>query len=343
MPRWRFIAGAFLALLLALPSASTAQEDDCRTFFPDFDSGCDREFRPEGYIAPMAMPFLFEDPFITTGAQFAVVYHEFPGESALRGGHQTVLALQLRAAITDKLAFIATKDGLTIFRPDTKESDAGVAGSNKDLLDDDEAFYDMTVGFKYKLLDLPDQNFVFTPALRYEIPLGQQSVFQGQGDGVFIPSFSTAWGGGAVGLDDFHVLGSFGAQLPVDDEINSHSLFYNFHFDYAVHEHFVPFFVISGMTWVDGGDGSQKVDTSLGSLPIGTAQGALRTGPFEGVDVANLGSQSMAGHDYVVWGLGFRVPINRNANLGLLYEHPFADSSREITKQRVTFMLAYDF
>jgi hypothetical protein len=66
-----------------------------------------------GFISPMTNPVFFEDPRTLTEARFIFIDHELP---ALAGGaiapsRLQVLAVQLRAAITEDLSIIATKDG----------------------------------------------------------------------------------------------------------------------------------------------------------------------------------------------------------------------------------------
>jgi len=143
-------------LLLGIPASSVAE--GCEGLFPGFT--CDEWVaRPEGHVAPMSMPFLFEDPYITTGLNFVGVYHNFPDDSIFDGGEVGILALQARLAITDRLAFIATKDGFTILRPDSN------------LLNNKEGFTDVTLGFKYAVIDDREAGLIVTPSLRYEIPL----------------------------------------------------------------------------------------------------------------------------------------------------------------------------
>jgi hypothetical protein len=66
-----------------------------------------------GFISPMTNPVFFEDPRTLTEARFIFIDHQVP---ALAGGaippsRLQVLAVQLRAAITEDLSIIATKDG----------------------------------------------------------------------------------------------------------------------------------------------------------------------------------------------------------------------------------------
>jgi hypothetical protein len=289
---------------------------------------------------PMSMPYLFEDPFITTGANLVGIWNGVDERRDFQGADIGVLALQLRLAITDKLAFIATKDGFAMYRPDTKISDVPALAdptNNKQLQADEDAFLNATIGFKYAMVEIPEENFILTPAIRYEIPLGNDEVFQGRGDGVFIPSATFAWG-----RDDFHLIGGLGGQVPVDSEKESTSLFYNLPLDYALFEKFVPFVELSGIHWTNSGDGGLNMNTRLGDVPLDTAQALMRTGSFEGADVANLGSRSIKGQNLVTMGWGVRVPLDQHVSLGLSYERALS-GKKHFFEQRVTAMATYEF
>ncbi|MCP4908094.1 MAG: hypothetical protein GY910_24245 [bacterium] len=302
-------------------SAAADTSESCPTFLPDLR--CDRQSRYEGFVAPMSMPYLFEDPFITTEFQGAFVYHEFPANSVFDGGYAAVVAAQIRLAITDRLAFIATKDGLTFLKPD------------QTLLKNEVGLMDITAGLKYALIDWREKNFILTPSLRYEIPLGKSELFQGKGDGVFIPAATFAWG-----LGDFHVIGGLGGQIPIDTDRDSTSLFYNLHLDYAIHEYFVPFVEVNGTHWTDSGDGGSGVRTTAGTLSIDTVHAALGLSPFEGGDIANLGSSGIAGTDLITMAWGVRIPLDSHSSIGLSYEKAIS-RHKGIFDQRVTTMIRY--
>ena len=112
----------------------------------------------------------------------------------ISGGDLWVMALQLRLAITDRLAFIATKDGIAFLRPERESA-----------IPSDQGFFDLGLGFKYALIEDPENQFILTPALRMDIPAGNIGVFSGTGAGVIIPSVS-----GAKGFEDLHLIGSLG-------------------------------------------------------------------------------------------------------------------------------------
>ena len=339
--RWA-LCPAVIGGLLISPFGGRAQaQDECPTLFPDLR--CTREARPEGSIMPMSFPYLFEDPYITTGAQFVGIWHEFPNDSAFRGGYAGVLALQARLAITDRLAFIATKDGFTMFRPDVRQSDVNPELSNTALLQDEEDFMDVTLGFKYALFEWPEKNLIVTPSLRYEIDLGEHDIFQGQGDGVFILATSAGWF-----YENWHLIADLGGQIPIDDDKDSSSIFYNIHIDHAfevqndIVEFVVPFIELSGLHYTGSGDGSSNVNTTLGKVPLDVAQSLLGTGAFEGADIANLGSSGISGADLVTMAWGVRIPLKQGVSLGAAYERPISNR-KDIFGQRVTFSANYEF
>jgi hypothetical protein len=335
------VAGAVLilfALTLGVALPTSAAEDQCSSLFPDFT--CDeREARPAGHVAPMSMPYLFEDPYITTELNLVGIYHNFPSDSIMAGGEAGVIALQARLAITDRLAFIATKDGYMILRADNSE------------LDNEEGFMDITAGFKYALIDDREAGLIVTPSLRYEVPLGNSKVLQGFGKGVLIPAVSVGYGPGAI-----HLIADLGAQVAINNDKNSSSLFYNLHLDQAFEvdyipgaDFIVPFIELNGMTWVNSGDGSSKIKTdSFGRVPLKAVQNVVfgagitadRRG--EGADVANLGSTGMAGETVITMAWGVRIPFNNGVSTGMSYERVLSQRE-DIFEQRWTWMVSYDF
>ena len=314
---------AALTLGLAPRPAAAGASEDCPTFFPDFR--CERSGRYEGFVMPMAMPYLFEDPFITTNISVHGIAHDFPDDSILDGGYAGVIAIQARVAITDRLAFIATKDGYTWLRPGHR------------LPRDQQGFMDITAGLKYALIDMPERNFILTPSIRFEAPTGSSDIFSGNGDGVAIPAIAAAWG-----IGGFHVIADIGGRIPFDGDDETTSIFYNLHFDYALHRLFVPFLEISGTHYTSSGDGRLIVHTRIGDLRLNTVQGALGSGRADGNDVLNLGSRGVAGNDIVTMAVGARIPLMEHVSLGLSYEFPVT-SREDLFQQRYTTNLTFEF
>lgn len=324
---------AALALLVCLAPAAGAEEsgapEDCR-WLPDLR--CDREAgRWEGFHKPIVAPFLFEDPFVVTGAYPYYVYHEFPGSSALGDGSVHIAAVQLRIALTERLGFVATKDGYAWLRPDRS-----LAGSD-DILGDREGFLNLGFGLKYLLHEDRDAGFLVSGVLRYEAPSGAGDVLHGEGDGLVLPSLAAAWDAGPVRL-----VGDLGANVPLDQGEQGNSLFYHLYAETELAEAASPFLQLSGIHYLTSGDGELAVETDLGALPLSTAQSALGTGPFEGADYAVLGSEGVDNQDLVTLAAGVHVPLAEHVTLSAAYEYPLSER-KGIFRQRVTTSLAIEF
>jgi hypothetical protein len=319
---------AALVLLLGLATAAAAAEDaaasDC-TWLPDLRCGRE-DGRPDGFRKPIVQPYLFEDPFVTTGLYPYYVYHDYPEQSVFQGGGAHVAAVQARVALTDRLAFLATKDGYLWNRPDLP------------LLDDEEGWMNVGAGFKYLLVRDDERRFYVSPSFRYEAPSGAHDVFQGEGDGLVIPSISGAWGVG-----DAHLIAGLGAQIPIDGRMQSSSLFYHLYADYEVHPRVTPFVQLSGLYWIESGDGSFPVALRGNSdIPLGIAQAALGTGPFEGADVAVLGSERVDNLDLVTLAVGTHLKLAEHLVWSVAYERAITHS-KGIFQQRMTTALVLEF
>ena len=120
---------------------------------------------PEGFIkglqgfdhfhAPIGQPLFFESPLNTTELRPIYLHHEFP---APLGGSLDVIAVQARLAITDKLGFIATKDGYSSL--------------NTDLLPDETGWNNLAAGLKYVAIADKESDLVVTPGFRLEFDTG---------------------------------------------------------------------------------------------------------------------------------------------------------------------------
>jgi hypothetical protein len=305
--------------------AVAAQPEDCPKWFPDFQ--CDRSGRYEGFQMPIVQPYLFEDPFIVTGLYPYYVYHEFPGRSAFQGGEVHIAALQARIAITDRLAFIATKDGRAWERPDNP------------LLSDQDGWMNLAGGLKYAFIDNPDDRFILSGSLRAEFSTGSSDIFEGGNDAQIIPGVSAAWGP----MENLHLIGALGGRIPTDGDTYGSSVHYHVYADYQVAERFQPFVQISGIRYIESGDGTRDVRLKNGpTITLDQAQHALNTGHFEGVDVHNLGSRGVDNNDYITWAVGAHVPITKHIAFSAAYERPLTNR-KDITKQRVTVGMRFEF
>lgn len=247
-------------------------------------------------INPVANPLFFESPLIESEARPLFIYHNIDDDFI--GGFVRVYAAQLRWAVTERLAIIATKDGYIQTRSDALSGEDGWA--------------DIAAGLKYALIDDPDNQFILTPGVKFELPTGQTRVFQGNGDGefdVFVSSMK--------GFDKFHVTGSLGARLPVNWSEETSSLHYSLQLDYQTCKYFTPFVVMNGFTVLSEADGPAF-------------------GKIEGYDVINFGASDAGGRTQITAGLGFRSRVWEHLDLGFAYESGVT-SPKGLFDDRFTF------
>ena len=115
----------------------------------------------------MTNPVFFEDPRTLTEARIIYLNQNIP--AAALGGHAQVFAAQVRAAITDRLSLIATKDGF-------------ITSSNPLVRD---GWADINVGLKYNLIVNPQDQRLLSVGTTYELPIGSTRARQGNGGGLF--------------------------------------------------------------------------------------------------------------------------------------------------------------
>jgi hypothetical protein len=312
----------WLTLCLLAPPASGAES--CDEWFPDFR--CERSGRFEGFEKPIVQPYLFEDPFVTTNAVPYFMWHDFPEQSVFDGGSLYAAALQLRVALSDRVAILATKDGFVWNR------------NGQPLLEDSQGFMNLAAGVKVALWQDRDAGRIVSGVLRIELPTGSSDQYQGYGNGMALPSVA-----GALRTGSLRWIGDLGAQIPFDGRKLSSSIFYHLYVGLDVTPWLQPFVQLSGIRWLESGDGSLPIRLKHGgTLDLDAVQSALGTGPFEGADVANLGSKRVDNLDLLTAALGVHVPLGKHVTLSVAYERPITEP-KGIFQQRITSALAIEF
>lgn len=231
-------------------------------------------------ISPVSHPVTFEDPRHSTELRPIFAYHKIDDKFVTGGGEVQVYALQARVKLSDDLSFIATKDGLVNMQLDS-------------VVPDDEGIADVAAGFKYSVLK--DTNYIVTTGLRYEIPLGKEEIFQGQGDGALNPFVSTGYT-----LGDVNLVAGTGLRIAMD---NTDSSFWDLdlHADYKMGS-FYPLVEFNLIHAYQSGD----------RLPIAD----------EGEDFFNFGASNSAGKNLVAMAVGARYRITDSVDYGLAYQFP---------------------
>ncbi|MBN2446388.1 MAG: hypothetical protein JXO22_06675 [Phycisphaerae bacterium] len=284
---------------------------DTEILWPGFLTGMKASYKfQEKFVDPVGNPIYFESPFIDTNLELIYLWHDFPRGSQLGGGEANVLAVQARVALTDRLAFIATKSGYSWLKTG--------------ITPDADGWNDWAWGLKYLILADEANEFALTGGLRWEMRGGDDDIIMG-GDGgsnELNPFISVA-----KGWDRFHMLGALNYRVPMDTSELNQVLQWDLHADYEIAPDalpgFFPLLEIHGLHYLSNGD----------ALPLSVG----------GLDYSNFGSDDVAG-DFVAWGdVGFRWELTPNASLGAGYGFPITDPDDDIFNQRVTIRLTLSY
>lgn len=258
-------------------------------------------------IAPVLNPVFFEDPHIRSEVRPIFMHQTIHENFATGGGDIQLYAVELRWAVSDRLAIIATKDGYV-------DADLGALGGAN-------GFADLAAGVKYAVIDDRENRLVVTPGFEFELPTGNQEVFQGSGKGEW-DFFVSA----AKGFDQFNLTGNAGARIPNDMSKNTAQLHYSLQVDKEVNRYFIPFVAANAFTTLNG--------TSQGGVP-----GLLNT---EGFDLINFGSANAAGRTQASLGFGFRSRLKENIDFGFGWEKAVG-APKSIIDSRFTVDLVFKF
>ncbi len=243
----------------------------------------------------MANPIYFEDPRVDSEIHPIFMQHWLPstfhysGGTVPLGGSVRVYAVQLRAALTERLGLIATKDGYIEFKPN------GALASHHGY-----GFADLALGLKYVLVDDAAKQLIITPGLTITVPTGSHAVFQGNNAGEWNLFVSAA-----KGFNHFHVVGNLGFRIPNNFDDQTAQAHYSLQLDYRTCSYFTPFVAMNGYTMLS--NGKNKL---LGSVPLNT----------EMYDLINFGSTDVAGRTQIVLGGGFRSQLTKKVDVGVAYE-----------------------
>lgn len=273
--------------------SDSRMHSDPEVFWPGFLNGL-RGF--ECFYDPVGSPLYFEKPFNDTSVKLLYLHHEFGSDSVLQGGDLDVYAVQVRLALTERLGFIATKDGYSDL--------------NADALPQDEGWNDVAFGLKYAFYVDRESDMVATFGGRYMMGNGDAQVLQG-GVQEFSPFISIA-----KGWDKFHLIGNLTDRIPLDNDKGNNVLQWDIHADYEVLDGVAPMLEIHGLHYLDDGT---RTPLSIG-----------------GADYSNLGSTNVSGSTVIWAGAGARAKLSPHLSVGATYEYPLTNKDADIFGSRVT-------
>ncbi|MEM7603171.1 MAG: hypothetical protein AAF357_17390 [Verrucomicrobiota bacterium] len=278
-------------------------------------------------IRPISNPTLFDSPIPRNYIHGIYIHNDFPGFiDTVAGnvpidGEFEVYAVGLELALTDRLAINATKDGYIFVSPDSTLTRA-------------EGFANVAAGIKYAWLINPEKEVASAINLNYEIPLGHTEVFQGEGDGVIIPSVSTL-----KNFGNLQLINQTGFKLPIDTDSESSKFYTSFHASFPLTDWFHPIFEVNYFRVLNAGDGSPRFGEQAG--------GAVPSLPtFEAGDLLNFGgANSEINPDFVSAALGFRIvnPKASKTSVGFAWETPLTPIEESIMHNRFTIDFTVQF
>jgi len=290
-----------MVALSAMPGV--AAEDENPTFLGMNLKGSLSNEALTRYVPPVTNFIYNESPYITTEVRPIFVYHQLPGDFITDGGNAVVVALQARVAITDRLGFIATKDGYSWL-------------NFNEGLDDTDGFNNIAAGLKYNFLVLPESQTLLTGGVRYEVPINDLSTngieLAGDGDG-WVNPFVT----GATTFGNFGLQASVGANVALDSDKDDSFVVYSLHADYEVQRDFFPLVEVNGFTPFNNADRST---------------GALRK--LDGADYLNFGSSDRS--TTVTMAAGMRYRFTDNFLVGVAVEQGVVGGDDSIFGTRLT-------
>ena len=236
----------------------------------------------------------FEDPRTLTELRPIFVQHRLDdnlGGTGIDGGEATLLAAQFRIALTERLSFIAVKDGY--FWAHNRPPLSGLFN---------DGWADVTAGLKYNWLRDVNCGTLASSGFTYEIPLGDDRALQSVADGEFhlFTSFAQRLLDGNA-----HYMTTFGWRIPVDGSMQTESLHWSNHLDLRLTD---TLYLVSENVWwhwVDDADAN-------GTLALGVA----------GQDAFNLPVNNVVGNDLLTQSVGVKYKPSGNYEFGLAYEFP---------------------
>jgi hypothetical protein len=268
---------------------------------------------------PISNPTLFDLALPGTNVHPIFIHHNLPeqvnttlGDVAL-GGDVQVYALQFEIALNGRLSIVAVKDGYVDMNPDS-------------TLGNSDGWANLGAGLKYAFVLDPASGTCVSGTATFELPLGDDDVFQGEGDGAVNLILN-----GLKLVDQWQFAGAVGAHVPFSHE-QSASSFVSAHASYEICKWFIPLAELNWFHVWDAGDGG-----TLYPPVSGIAE-------FEGNDFFNLGAANAhQNRDLVTAAIGFRSRITDAVDIGAAYEIPLTDDENSLYDDRFTVALIWRF
>ncbi len=272
---------------------------------------------------PISNPTLFDLAVPRTALHAIYMHHKFPSKINTTagkldmGGDLNLYALGFEYAIGERFSIIGLKDGYVDFNPDN-------------TFTSEEGFANIAAGVKYAFIYSPESQYAMSGSAILELPLGDEEIFQGEGDGSINLSLQNL-----KLVNQWQFSSSLGCQIPFDSSFSTNA-WASAHVSYELNRWFIPLLEVNYFRVLDNGDGASRYPDQAGG-------GVAAVAEFEGADLLNWGAANSDGADYATVALGFRSRLTGQLDLGVAYELPLTDEKNNITESRLTVDLFYTF
>ncbi len=263
----------------------------------------------DGFSSPVTNPFYFVDPRALTEIRPVFIWQHTPDSNPVfHGGNDYVFALSGSVAFTQNISLVINKIGLYSIHPEGNDPDVSAH----------TGFSDIMLGPKFTFLRSETSKTVAAIGLTFDIPAGSSNNLQNTGHLMLDPYISIAQNFGASKYGSFNFMNTTGYTFATDNT-RSEAFYSSFHLDYDVgaFKRFFPFIEINWWLYTRSG----------GNEPFN----------FDGSNLANFGSEHVAGLSELTLAFGTRVVINNFIQWGIGLEfNTIGDSSRHLDQFRLT-------
>ena len=189
---------------------------------------------------------------------------------------------------------------------------------------DHAGFAELILGPKFTFLRSEATGTLGAAGVNFDIPAGSAKVLQDTGTLTLEPYLSMGQRFCQTSYGTFHVLGTFGYNLSVNDQ-RSDNLFTSLHldFDYGDLHKIYPLIEFNWFYYTSNGH----------AQPIN----------FEGRDLFNFGSAMISGHSEVTVAPGIRYKVNECFQMGFAAEFQLTNPSRSLMDYRLMVDLIFRY
>ena len=267
----------------------------------------------DSFISPLSNPFYFEDPRSLSEVRPILMFQNIPGDQSLyQGGNAFFFGGQFRLAVTERWSVTINKIGIQTFQ-----------GGGNSTLPRGSGLSEFWIGPKYVFYRDKENQGLLSAGAILQVPTGPDSNYQNTGKLSIVPYISAAkrlWETDWGTLNGMANAGySFGTNSERADFFYTSA---HIDFDIGNRRRFYPLMEVNWFAF--------------------TKNGTARNLPFNGRDLANIGTAS-SGSNLVTWTIGgkYKAPSAR-WEFGAGYELPIL-GNRDLFQNRFTLDLIWRF